>query len=140
MIDNSPLFIVQLTQKFKYDFAIDGGAIGNIALRGGSIPNKAIIVSAVQNVITVIDGNAGATSGISIESLDDLLADTAVNPASGVGAYPVGAINAIATSMYAAGNARTIVTTAARVPTMVVTTATLTQGKFDLFITYVIGS
>jgi len=63
-----------------YDFATDGGAVGDITLRGNSIPSGAIIVDALLHVDTALAG-ATATCAIKTEAAADINAADAISGA-----------------------------------------------------------
>ena len=116
--------------KFSYDFAVDGGVTGDITLRGSPLPFKAIVWDGVVDVITVPTSLGGATAAVTTsQSANDLVTAAAIAGApwstTGLKALtPVGAA--------AAG----IKMTAARAPKLVIGTADLAAGKFNLFIEY----
>lgn len=62
---------------FEYDFAKDGGAVGDIALRGGSIPAGAIVRNGVVHVITAVTSTGAATVALKLKNANDILAATA---------------------------------------------------------------
>ena len=51
-----------------YDFALDGGAVGDITLRGEQLPINAIVVDALLEVDTVLT-SAGAPTGLTTARL-----------------------------------------------------------------------
>lgn len=116
--------------KFSYDFAQRGGAVGDIVLAGEPLPNKAIVWDGVVDVITPLTGGASATAAVSTaQSANDLItaADVTGAPWSTAGSkaiVPVG------------DAAHSIKMTANRAPKLVIGTAALTAGKFNLFIEY----
>lgn len=116
--------------KFQYDFDIHGGVTGNIVLSGEPLPIKAIVWEGVVDVITALTGGAGATAAVSTaQAANDLItaADITGAPWSTTGLkalVPVG------------DAANGIKMTAERAPKLVIGTADLTAGKFNLFIEY----
>lgn len=118
--------------RWSYDFAVDGGAIGTISLRSSSnaIPIRAVIVNAYVYVITALTSGGAATVGTHVNAANDIVSDTAIGgaPWSSTGLK-------LGISDYATvGDAKE--TTAARTPAMVIATADLTAGKFDVILDY----
>lgn len=112
-----------------YDFAVDGGAVGDIALRGDKIPSGAVIVDALINVDTVLTSGGAATVAIKTEGAADINAADAID---GAPWSTAGAKRADFTATTAV-----VKTTAQRTPTATVGTAALTAGKFTVVIWYV---
>ena len=112
-----------------YDFAVDGGAVGDIALRGDQIPASAVIVDTLIVVDTAVTGGGSATLALKAESAADLQAAAAVTGAPWSTTTPKRA-SLTATSA-------PVRTTAARTPTATVATAALTAGKFTVVVWYV---
>jgi hypothetical protein len=124
------------TAQGEYDFAVDGGAVGAIALRcssgevmGSEIPAGSVVVSGYIEVDTAVTSGGSGTVAVSIEGAGDLLAAAAVAgaPWSTTGrksVIPVGS------------GATTVKTTAKRVITATVATAALTAGKFRVVLFY----
>lgn len=111
-----------------YSFATDGGAVGDIILRGDSLPSGAIIRDALLDVDTALTG-ATATVAIKVEAAADVQAAAAISgaPWSTTGAKR---------STFIATTAP-IKTTAARNIVATVATAALTAGVFSVYIFYV---
>lgn len=115
--------------KFSYDFSKQGGTEGDITLAGEPLPKNAIVWDGVVDVITPLEG-VGATAAVSTsQSADDLIAAAAISgaPWSTAGSkalVPVG------------DAANSIKMTAERAPKLVIASADLTAGKFNLFIEY----
>jgi len=114
-----------------YDFDVDGGAQGTIAL-GPVFPIGTIIQSGVLEVVTGLTG-ATATVGVQIQAADDIIADAAISGAPWVSAgladiVPVGT----------AATMKQVATTAKQV-SVVITTADLTAGKFHVHLNYSIA-
>jgi len=112
-----------------YDFATDGGAAGDITLRGDTIPSGAVIVDALIHVDTAVTSGGAATLAIKIESAADINAADAV---SGAPWSTTGAKRGDFTATTAP-----IKTTAARNIVATVATADLTAGKFTVVVWYV---
>lgn len=113
-----------------YDFATDGGATGDITLRGDQIPSGAILVDALLQVDTVPTSGGAATIAVKVESGADVNAADAISgaPWSSTGAKRADALTATAAP---------ITTTAARDITATVGTAALTAGAFSVLVSYV---
>jgi hypothetical protein len=113
-----------------YDFAVDGGAVGDIVLRSESaIPSGAVIVDTLILTDTVLTSSGSATVALKANSAADLVAATAISssPWSAAGAVR-GTLNATHAP---------VVTTAKRSITATVATAALTAGKFRAVVWYV---
>src|SRR5690242_20315705 len=67
----------------RYDFSVDGGAIGTIVISDGQdkIPANAIILGGFVEVDTLVAGGAGATLAIQVEAAGDIVAAAAVSGA-----------------------------------------------------------
>lgn len=113
----------------KYEFALDGGVVGDITLRGDSIPSGAIITDALIHVDTVLTSGGAATVAIKTESAADINAADAI---SGAPWSTTGAKRGDFTATTAP-----IKTTAARSIVATVAVAALTAGKFSVVLTYV---
>lgn len=114
----------------NYDFATDGGLVGDIALRGEAIPLGAIITDALLIVDTIPTG-ATATIAVKVEGAADIQAAAAISgaPWSTTGAKRASAVTA---------TSAVVTTTAARQPTITVGTANLTAGKLKVILKYVL--
>lgn len=112
-----------------YSFATDGGAVGDITLRGDTIPSGAIITDALIHVDTALTSGGAATVAIKTEGAADINAADAI---SGVPWSTTGAKRGDFTATTAP-----IKTTAARSIVATVATAALTAGKFTVVIEYV---
>lgn len=75
--------IVSLAEGFRiqtawavndYDFAVDGGAVSNIVLRGDKIPAGSYITDFKVIVLTALTGGAGATVALGAVAAGDLKA------------------------------------------------------------------
>jgi hypothetical protein len=114
----------------EYDFAIDGGAVSTIVLRGVSgsaIPNGSLILSGVLEIVTTLTSGGSETTALTVESAADILAATAV------ASLTAGNKSIIP----AATGATAVKTTAERAPSMTIAVAALTAGKFRLRLLYV---
>lgn len=113
----------------KYDFALDGGAVGDIALRGDTIPAGAVIIDTLIKVETVLTSGGAATVAVKAEGAADLNAADAI---SGAPWSSTGTKHGDLTATSAP-----VTTTAKRTPTATVAVAALTAGKFTVMIAYV---
>jgi hypothetical protein len=118
----------------EYDFAVDGGAIGTITLRGsgplgGTVPNGAVVLGGYIEIDTGFTTGSAATMALQIEGAGDLQAATVVSgaPFSTTGRKNVTPAFTGATS---------IKTTAARALTAVIATGTVTAGKGRVVVFY----
>lgn len=114
-----------------YDFAVDGGAVSDIALRGDSvIPSGAIIIDSFIRVNTILTSGGAATIAVKSEAAADIQAVAAVGaaPWSTAGAKRGSHISTTAP----------ILTTAARTLTVTIAAAALTAGKFTVVVEYVV--
>lgn len=126
--DNEIVALPVFVGKATYDFAIDGGAVGDIPL-GLKIPNGALVLGAYINVLTPVTGNTGATLALKLESAADINAADAVTgqPWSTTG-WKLSDRNI--------GAQAPIKLTAERELTATVGTAALTAGKFEVLVIY----
>jgi hypothetical protein len=113
----------------EYDFAVDGGAISDIALRGDKIPQGAIITDVLLHVDTVLASGGAATVALKAESAADLNAADAFDGAPWSTTGPKRADLTATTAP--------VKTTAERSITATVAGAPLTGGKFRVLVEYV---
>jgi hypothetical protein len=119
--------------KCTYDFANQGGAIGDIALKdfagnNAVIPSGAIIRDVIIYVETALTSGGSATIAVKAQSAADLKAATAVasySLAAVLAGVPVGTA------------ATAIALTADRTVTITVAVAALTAGKMHVYVDYV---
>jgi hypothetical protein len=111
----------------KYDFAVDGGAVGTIILRSndGPLPNGAVIMSGYVDVTSSVLSATG-TIALNSEAAGDLVA------AVGQASWTAGRKSIIPV----ATGATAIKTTAARAPAMTIATAVFTAGAFEVVLEY----
>lgn len=119
----------QRVARAHYDFAVDGGAVGDIPLRGRQIPSGAIIIDTLIDVETALTSGGAATVALKSEGAADLNAADAI---SGAPWSTTGAKRGDLTATSAP-----VKTTADRTITATVGTAALTAGKFSIVVTYV---
>lgn len=113
-----------------YDFAIEGGAVGNITLRGDTIPSGAIIVDALMDVeVALAGGTVTDTVQFNTEGAADLQAAAARNGAPWSTTGPK--------RLTLDADATPIKTTAARAVQLGVNATALTAGKFKVVVWYV---
>ena len=120
----------------EYDFAVDGGAVSTIVLRGGgaiggTIPTGSVIFEGYVDVLTPLTSGGAATIAAQTEAANDVL--TAVAVASWTAGIK-NVLPAIATGALTANTA--VKTTAARSISIVIATAALTAGKFRVVLMY----
>lgn len=118
----------------EYDFAVDGGAIGAITMRGSgslgaAIPNGAVILGGYIEIDTGFTTGTAATMAISIEGANDLQTATVVSGAP----FSTTGRKAIVPVWTAAS---TVKTTAARNLTATIATGTVTAGKGRVVVFY----
>lgn len=115
----------------RYDFDVDGGAVGDIDLTGDTvIPANAVIITGFIEVDTALDSGGSATVALKTNAAADLLAATAFGsaPWSTTGRKSLIPVGTGATS---------VKTTAARKLQATVATAALTAGAFDVVVGYI---
>ncbi len=113
-----------------YDFAVDGGAIGTIALMGQTgIPSGATILGGWLEVTTIAASAGAPTLAVQVEAAGDIIAAAAYSgaPWSTLGLKSV---------IPAFTGATSVRTTAARDISLVIAAAALTGGKFDIVLLY----
>lgn len=112
-----------------YSFATDGGVVGDITLRGDTIPSGAIITDALIHVDTGLTAGASGTLAVKVEGAADIQSATVVTgaPWSTTGAKR---------STFVATTAP-VKTTAARSIVATVAVAALTAGVFKVLVWYV---
>ncbi len=114
----------------RYDFAVDGGAVGDIDLTSASIPANAVVLGGFVEVDTVPTSGGSATIAVKVEGAGDIIAAAAISgaPWSTTGRKSVIPVFTGAT---------TVKTSAARKVQATVATAALTAGVFDVVLFYV---
>jgi hypothetical protein len=119
------------TVKGEYDFAVDGGAVSTITLRGDNqVPAGSVVMGGFIEVDTAVTSGGAATLGVNLEAAGDILAATVVSgaPWSTTGRKSVIPVFTGATS---------VKTTVARSIAVTVAVAALTAGKFRVVLFYV---
>lgn len=132
--------VIEGTERTKwavidYDFAVDGGAVGNIPLRGagvfgGAVPSGAVVTGGYMDVVTPLASGGAATAGVGVESGSDVVGAVVITNAAWVSA---GRRSIIPNST----GANSLKTTASRGPVLAVGVAPLTAGKFRVYLHYV---
>jgi hypothetical protein len=115
----------------RYDFARQGGAVGDIVLSGDSIPKGAVILDSLIKVETAPDSAAHtATIALKSEGAGDLQAAKKVEEAPW----------STATAKRGAVTAATapVTTTARRGIVATVATQVVTKGKFSVYVRYLL--
>lgn len=119
--------------KAKYDFAVQGGAVGTGNLVGENgqpvvLPNKAVIVDCLIDVLTQGATSASGTLALTSNGAGDLKGATAAASYTGrVACVPVGTA------------ATAIKLTADRTLTYTIATGALTNGKLWVYVYYILG-
>lgn len=133
VIQNGGLGVVG-NAKMTYDFAVDGGAISTITpANSPTIPQKAIILGGVIDITTTVAAGAGATIALGLGSGAQV---AALKAATGFATYTAGLVALI--PVFTAATAYKV-TAAARL-TLTIATNTVTAGKFDVNVVYVMGN
>jgi hypothetical protein len=115
----------------QYDFAIQGGEIGSVNLLGlngkaAVLPQNAIIVDSLIDVLTPCTTSASGTIALTAQSAGDLKAALAAASYTGlVAGIPVGTA------------ATAIKMTADRTLQATIATGAITAGKFNLIVEYI---
>lgn len=117
---------------FSYDFAVDGGAVSAITLRGEALPVGAVMIDALIVLRTALTSGGAATVSLGLQTAADIRAAATLSTApvldATTGAKRAGAITAVSQVVTVATTAKSVVAT--------VGTAALTAGKFDVLVTY----
>lgn len=118
----------------QYDFAKDGGAVGDFAL-GIRIPAGALIIDAFAHVQTAAtSADSTATIALKAESAGDLFAAAAVSGAPWSTTGRKQGVPDLAT----VGDTK--IMTAEREITMSIAVQALTAGKINFFVVYVVNA
>jgi len=114
---------------FEYDFAKEGGAVGDITLRGAQLPKGAIIKEGIVDVETAVVSGGAATIALKLNSAGDVLAATGKASFSLNATLDVVPDGTAANSVKLTANKRLAATVAV---------AALTAGKFTVALEYVV--
>lgn len=129
----SPIWnLLQFTARALWDFAVDGGTIGTITpAQNYTLPNKAIIIGGIADVITTF---VGATATIAIGTSAGS-SSSSLKAATAVGTYAAGLVALV--PVFTAASA--VKLTAAGAITITIATANLTAGKMGIQLCYLLG-
>lgn len=117
--------------QFVYDFSVNGGAQGTIALTqvNGALPTGFIVQNSFVDILTQLGSGGAAVAAVtSGQGAGDLVAATVIAGAPFSTAGPKITIPLLGTI------ATWIKMTAGRTPALVVTIADLNAGKFNMFV------
>ena len=132
----------------RYDFAVHGGAVGDIPLRV-RVPKGSVIVHSFARVITACDSAGSATIAVTVEDAEDIFTNSAMDgdqwgvpgchlgKARYVPGIDLGSEDGSDTAIDDSAAAAYVVTTVERQVVVTIGTAALTAGKFDIFLQYV---
>lgn len=127
--DNEISWLPILVARVKYDFDVDGGAVGTINLMPAAVlPSGAVILGVFANVTTVPTSGGAATISIGSEAAADLQAAAAISGAP----WSTTGFKALTKTWATAP----IKLTAARNPSIAIATADLTAGVFQVVVFY----
>jgi len=112
----------------EYDFALDGGAVGTIALRGDKLPKGAVVTDGKLHVLTAVTSGGAVTMTLGIETAVDVLASTLKGAMTLAAILDVVPVRTAATSI--------LTTTDGAGVTMTVGVAAITAGKFVVALEY----
>lgn len=115
----------------RYDFAVDGGAVGDIELASDEIPANALVLGGVLEVDTALTSGGSATVGVKVESAGDIVT------AGGIGTAPWSTTGLKDVVPDFSGSA-VVKTTAARKVVATIGAAALTAGSFDVILLYTV--
>src|SRR5690606_27834163 len=115
----------------RYDFAVDGGAVGDIELASEAIPAHALVLGGVLEVDTALTSGGSATVGVTVESAGDIVT------AGGIGSAPWSTTGRKDVVPDFSGSA-VVKTTAARRVDARIGGAALTAGSFDVILFYTV--
>ena len=116
----------------EYSFASQGGAVGTIALLGATlIPANAVIFGGLLRITTALTSARAATAALQVEAADDIVAAALVSgaPWSTTGRKSV---------IPAFTGATSVLTTVVRDVSLVIGTADLTAGAFEVYLFYTV--
>jgi hypothetical protein len=114
----------------EYDFAIEGGAVGDITLRGNVLPAGAYIVGGCLDVETALASGGAATLAVKSVAAGDLL------PATGKATFEANSVIGLGPNVN--GGKLVGPTTAPTYIKATVGTAALTAGKFTVAVEYIV--
>lgn len=118
------------TIRGRYDFAVDGGAVGTIDL-SGDVPANAYISGGFVEVDAALTSSASGAVSVKVEGAGDIVASAAVSGAPWSTTGPKSVIPAFT-------GATLVKTTAKRKVQAVIATGALTAGSFDVVLFYIV--
>ena len=116
---------------FEYDFAVHGGAVGDIAVPGTPVPPGAIITSGVIQVKQAVTSEGAATVAAKALSDEDILAATAKSALTANALLDVVPNGAAANMIRLTAHLTTL--------TLTVAEAALTAGKILIALEYLVA-
>jgi hypothetical protein len=129
-LEEDALIRAILIVRGRYDFAVDGGAASTIAITSGTpIPSGSVILGGYVNVLTALTSGGAATIACQVEAANDILTAVAVATWD---VTPVLKNVLPSPTTGALTDSTAVKTTAARNISIVIATADLTAGKFDV--------
>ena len=128
--NNGEVAVLSKKLKLSYDFATDGGAIGDVTLRGGALPKNAVVTGGYIYNHTAMTSGGSATVAINIPT------DDAAGLKAATAYGTIGAAGAVALIQTGAAANFSEITTAEREITISIATAALTAGAFTLVLEY----
>lgn len=114
----------------EYDFTLDGGAVGDITLRGNVLPAGVLITGGWIDVITALTSGGSATAALKSVAAGDLL------PATGKATFEAGA--RIGLGPLVNGGLLVGPTTTYTPIKLTVAAAALTAGKLQVAVEYIV--
>lgn len=114
----------------EYDFTKDGGAVGDIALRGSVLPAGALVTNGFVEVETAVASAGAATLALKLVSAADLMAAMGKANFEASAQFQVGLAGAIGKAVGPLAAYKT--------PTLTVGAAALTAGKLTVALEYII--
>jgi hypothetical protein len=114
----------------RYDFAVEGGAVGQVNLSADQLPAGAVVLGGFVDVITPVTG-AGASVSVDLEGVGDIMAAAAISgaPWSTAGRKSI---------IPAGTGATSVKTTVARNIKATISAAVVTAGVFDVYLRYIV--
>lgn len=112
----------------EYDFATDGGAVGDITLRGQSVPLGSVVDFGLVDVLTGLTSDGTAQVALKLVDAGDVKA-AAVLTSYTAGVKAATPVGTAATSIKTAARSNVV---------MSITVAALTAGKFRAWVEYVV--
>lgn len=114
----------------RYDFSVDGGAVGAINISAEQLPAGAYVIGGYVEVDTVVTSSGSGALAISVEAANDIVSSAAV---SGAPWSSTGFKDVVPDST----GSTVVKTTAARYIVATIATAALNAGVVDVVLFYV---